>query len=286
LTVNAAQTISRALHRGIHFLTGSVPLPALEARVLLEFATGLEHTALLRDSERTLSPDEAQRYDDALERRRCGEPVAYITGEREFWSLPLKVTEDTLIPRADTELLVEQALTHIPADVDWCIADLGTGSGAVALAIAGERPRCKIIATDTSIEALDVAKVNADRLQIDNIDFRYGSWFDPIDNGECKVVVSNPPYVCSDDPHLESGDVAHEPRHALVAGADGMDDIRTIISGATLCLARGGWLLLEHGFDQGGPVREELRQASFREIGSLRDLAGLERVTQACRPGQ
>jgi release factor glutamine methyltransferase len=281
--VNEIQSISRALEEGIRRLTGSVPLPALEARVLLQFVTGLDHMALLRDPERELAAVESQRFDEALRRRLAGEPIAYITGEREFWSLPLKVTEDTLIPRADTELLVEQALTHIPDDSDLCIADLGTGSGAVALAIARERPRCKVIATDSCVDALDIAKLNADRLQIGNIEFRLGSWFEPIDNGECQVVVSNPPYVCSDDPHLEIGDVAHEPRHALVAGTDGMDDIRDIVAGATLCLARGGWLLLEHGFDQGTLVREELRQASFEQVRSLRDLAGLERVTEARR---
>ncbi len=277
------ETVASALEHAVCSLAATVPSAALDARVLLQFVTGLDHASVLRDPRRPLSPMEQQHFDEALARRRDGEPVAYITGEREFWSLPLRVTGDTLIPRPDTEVLVERALARIPEDAQWRIADLGTGSGAVALAIARERPRCRVIATDRSAEALAVARDNAERLHLRKLEFRPGSWFDVIAPGECQVVVSNPPYVPDGDPHLDSGDVHHEPRLALVGGSDGLDPIRLIIAGAAMALTPGSWLLLEHGFDQGEAVQDLLARAEFEMIETHRDLAGLERVTGAQR---
>jgi release factor glutamine methyltransferase len=280
---SATVTVADALRSGARSLASLGDAATLEARVLLQFVTGLDHAAVLRDPARPLSPAEQQAYQLTLLRRGKGEPVAYITGECEFWSLPLHVTGDTLIPRADTELLVERALERIPRDVSWCVADLGTGSGAIAIAIAHERPNCRFIASDSSGQALNVARDNAAGLGISNIEFRQGSWFETVAAGECDLVVSNPPYVRRNDHHLETGDVAHEPRQALIAGADGLDCLRTIIANAPSAMKPGTWLLLEHGFDQGEAVRGLFAESRYKAISSHRDLAGHERVTEARR---
>jgi release factor glutamine methyltransferase len=277
----STHSVADALRNGTRSLFPLVESAALDARVLLQFVTGLDHAALLREPGRPLSPTEQQSYEQTLSRRGLGEPVAYITGEREFWSLSLHVSPDTLIPRSDTELLVERALERIPEKASWCIADLGTGSGAIAIAIARERPRCHVIASDVSPGALAIARNNAARLDIGNIEFRQGSWFEAIAAGECDLVVSNPPYVPSDDPHLQAGDVAHEPRCALVAGVDGLDCLREIISDARSVMRPGTWLLLEHGFDQGAAVRDLFGEAGYKAISGHRDLAGHERVAEA-----
>lgn len=253
--------------------------PALDSELLMAHTIDCNRSYLRAWPERELSADEVDSFSALIARRIQGEPIAYITGEREFWSLHLKVTPATLIPRPDTETLVEQALLRIPPVVPWHIADLGTGSGAIALALAKERPCCQVLASDASRDALTVARDNAAYNGIDNVEFRHGSWFAPLAGERLEMIVSNPPYVRSDDPHLARGDVRFEPQSALVAGVDGLDDLRQIISGATQHLKPGGWLLLEHGYDQGAAVRELLVAQGFITVATCRDHAGQERVS-------
>jgi len=243
--------------------------------------SGLARTALITRAQDSVSSQNEEQLNELLARRAHGEPVAYLTGRREFWSLELNVTPDVLIPRPDTELLVEQALARIPENSAWTITDLGTGSGAVALAVAKERPRCRVIATDISAAALAIARRNAQQLNIRNIEFRHGEWFAPLAGLVVDLIVSNPPYVAEGDPHLTQGDVRFEPHTALVAGHDGLTAIRRIAAGAAAHLAPGGWLLLEHGADQGAAVVRILAAHGFTAITSHRDLAGLDRVTAA-----
>jgi release factor glutamine methyltransferase len=261
--------------------------PQLDAELLLACALGCDRSHLHAHPEAPLSASQAQHYGELVEARRRGEPIAYLTGEREFWSLLLKVTPATLIPRPETELLVEQALTLIPAGADWQIADLGTGSGAIALAIAKERPRCRVSAVDVSSEALAVAGENAQRLHLGNVEFLQGDWFSPIADRRFQVIVSNPPYVGTGDPHLAQGDLRFEPRQALSSGRDGLQDIRRIIASAPTHLQAGGHLLLEHGFEQGAAVRQLLQASGFTDACSVRDLSGHERVSLArhAKPG-
>ncbi len=251
---------------------------ALEAEVLLMHVLGVDRAWLYANSERPVSAKAQQCFADLLERRMAGEPVAYITGIREFWSLPLQVTPDVLIPRPETELLVEAALQRLPAGEKWRVADLGTGSGAVALAIARERPLCEIHASDISASALAVARGNAHRLAPGRVQFHQGSWFEPLE-GRFHLVVSNPPYVRDDDPHLESGDCRFEPRVALSPGGDGLDAIRHIACAAVDYLEPGGCLAFEHGFDQGEASRSILEELSYIEVETLSDLEGRDRVT-------
>ena len=222
-------------------------------------------------------------FTELLQRRLEGEPVAYLTGEREFWSLPLSVTPDTLIPRPETETLVARALKRIPADQPHTIADLGTGSGAIALAIARERPLCRIIATDIATAAIEVAHNNARRLGIHSIEFRTGNWYKPLTGMRFDMIVSNPPYIATTDPHLESGDVRFEPRTALASGPQGMDDLTPIAQCAINHLEPGGWLLMEHGYDQGELTRQLLEATGFIEVITFTDDAGLERVVTGQR---
>jgi release factor glutamine methyltransferase len=207
-----------------------------------------------------------------------GEPIAYLTGVREFWSLPLQVTPDVLIPRPETELLVEIALEFIPRDASWRVADLGTGSGAVALAIAHERPSCEIHATDCSEAALRVARLNVGTLAPGRVQLHQGSWLDPL-TGSFRVVVSNPPYVAEDDPHLAAGDCRFEPREALTPGPDGLAAIRRLAHEALPRLEPGGLLAFEHGYDQGSAARVILDELGYRHIETRPDLEGRERVT-------
>lgn len=213
-------------------------------------------------------------------RRLDGEPVAHITGNREFWSLELAVTPDVLIPRPETELLVEQALKHIPINQSVDVVDLGTGSGAIAIAIASERPRANVIATDSSAEALAVAKDNATTHKLQRIEFVHSNWFESLSAKQFDVIVSNPPYVANDDPHLEQGDVRYEPMSALSAGPDGLDDIKTLCADSCAQLKPGGWLVIEHGFDQGLATRGLFEQAGFNSVATYRDLSTNERVTE------
>ncbi len=251
----------------------------LDAEVLLCHLLECNRAHLRAWPERELSPQQQADYRALVERRRRGEPIAYITGSREFWSLRLQVTPATLIPRPDTERLVELALERIPPDAAWQVADLGTGSGAIALAIARERPRCRVVATDASADALAVAAANGARLGLGNVVFRHGAWLAPLAGERCQLIVSNPPYIRSDDPHLAQGDLRFEPPTALSAGADGLDDIRLIAAGARHHLTPGGWLLLEHGCDQGAAVRALLQQNGYGDVLTYQDYAGLDRVS-------
>jgi len=229
--------------------------------------------------ERTVSVDAATRFEAAIARRATGEPVAYILGEREFWSLRLKVTSAVLIPRPDTEVLVATALELIPLDASYRIADLGTGSGAIALAIGKERPKCHVTATDVSESALEVARENARNLEIGNVTFCLGDWTQPLHSQKFDVMVSNPPYIAMDDAHLQQGDVRFEPITALTSGVDGLADIARIATEARLCLEPRGWLVLEHGWDQAESVRALLQKNGYQAIDSILDLAGIARVT-------
>ena len=225
------------------------------------------------------------RFEALVARRVAGEPVAYITGRRGFWSFDLAVTPATLIPRVETELLVELALARLPRDRELRIADLGTGSGAIALALAHERPRACVVATDASDAALAVARGNANALGIDNIDFRRGDWLAPLADERFDLIASNPPYIASDDPHLGAGDLRHEPVSALASGRDGLDAIRVIVGNATAHLVTDGWLLLEHGLEQGRAVRGLLHAAGFVDVATEHDLEGRDRVTLGRKRG-
>jgi len=274
-----ASTIDQIIRQATQQLAAVSPSPRLDAEVLLMHVTGLTRTALITRAQEPLLPEHDERLHMLLTRRARGEPIAYLTGRREFWSLDLCVTPDVLIPRPETELLVEQTLAHIPEDAEWTVADLGTGSGAIALAIATERPHCRLIATDSSAAALAVARANATRLGIAKVEFWHGEWLKPLAGMRFDVIVSNPPYVRANDPHLTQGDVRFEPESALVAGADGLDAIRRIAVDALSCLRPGGWLLLEHGYDQAKAVRALLEIHGYDAVASCRDTAGHERVT-------
>ena len=218
-----------------------------------------------------------------MKRRQQGEPIAYLTGQREFWSLPLKVTPDVLIPRPETELLVEAALVRIPADAQWRIVDLGTGSGVIAIVIARMRKRCEVHATEISAAALAVAMENAEAIVPGRIQFHRGSWLSPL-RGLFQFIVSNPPYVEMGDPHLQQGDVRYEPVTALSPGRDGLAAIRQIVADSLPLLNNHGWLAIEHGFEQGKKVRKIMQELGYSGVETLKDLAGLERVTLGRKP--
>jgi release factor glutamine methyltransferase len=250
-----------------------------DAALLLAHALGKPRSWLFAHADDALGEAEATRFDGLLARRAAGEPVAYLTGSRGFWTLDLAVTAATLVPRPETELLVELALARLPADAPVRVADLGTGSGAIALAIASERPRAQVLATDASSEALDVARGNAARNGIGNVAFRHGSWLQPLGEETFDLIASNPPYIAEGDPHLAQGDLRFEPAMALSCGPDGLDAIRVIVRDAPACLRPGGWLLLEHGWDQGDAVRALLAAAGFADVATERDLEQRDRVS-------
>jgi len=253
----------------------------LDAEVLLAHATGHPRHHPYAWPEAPLPEPVQARFEALVARRAAGEPVAYLTGCREFWSLALEAGPEALIPRPESELLVELALSHIPLDARWRIADLGTGSGALALAIARERAGCRVLATDISGAALALAHRNARRLRVGNVRLRRGEWCTPLGRERFALIVSNPPYVAEGDPHLARGDVRFEPRAALAGGPDGLAAVRRIAADARRHLRPGGWLLLEHAFDQGGAVRALLAALGYAEVRTHRDGAGHERVTRA-----
>lgn len=250
-----------------------------DAALLLAHALGKSRSWLFAHADDALGEAEAARFDVLLARRAAGEPVAYLTGWRGFWTLELAVTPATLVPRPETELLVDLALARLPVDAPVRVADLGTGSGAIALAIASERPRAQVLATDASSEALDVARGNAARNGIGNVAFRLGSWLQPLGEDTFDLIASNPPYIAEGDPHLARGDLRFEPAMALSCGADGLDAIRVIVRDAPACLRGGGWLLLEHGWEQGDAVRALLAAAGFVDVATERDLEQRDRVS-------
>lgn len=251
---------------------------ALEAEVLLCHVLGVNRAWLYANSGENVGGLQKRKFQELVSRRARGEPVAYLTGEREFWSLPFAVTPDVLIPRPETELLVEVALEHLPIDSTARVADLGTGSGAVAVAIARERPCCELHATDISARALAVAKQNAESLAPGRIAFHRGSWLEPL-RGEFRLIVSNPPYVAENDPHLSRGDCRFEPGTALTPGGDGLAAIRVIAEQSVAFLEKGGCLLFEHGFDQGAAARAVLSGLGYTGVATRCDLEGRERVT-------
>ncbi|OEC38470.1 protein-(glutamine-N5) methyltransferase, release factor-specific [Pseudomonas sp. 1D4] len=259
------------------------PSPRLDAELLLAAALGKPRSFLHTWPERVVSGEAAERYARYLERRRQGEPVAYILGHQGFWSLDLEVAPHTLIPRPDTELLVETALALVTLP-QARVLDLGTGTGAIALALACERQGWQVTGVDRISEAVALAERNRERLGLGNAAFRESHWFSAL-GAECyDLIVSNPPYIAAQDPHLAQGDVRFEPSSALVAGADGLDDIRLIVSQAPAHLNAGGWLLLEHGYDQAAAVRELLAREGLDAVESRRDLGGHERISLGRRP--
>ena len=249
-----------------------------DAEILLGHCLGQSRSWLYTWPEREVSAAQAEHYLQLLAERRRGQPIAYLVGEREFWSLPLVVNQHTLIPRPETETLVEWALELRLPDTARAL-DLGTGSGAIALALAVERPAWRVSAVDASEEALAVARLNAERLQQERVHFARSDWYQALAGQRFHLLVSNPPYIDADDPHLEQGDVRFEPRPALVAAARGLEDLAQLAAVAPAQLYPGGWLLLEHGCSQGEEVRQLLRDSGFGDISTRSDLAGLERIT-------
>jgi release factor glutamine methyltransferase len=256
--------------------------PQLDAEVLLSGVLEISRTALIARGSDMLADPDLRVYRELLERRRSGTPVAYLTGRREFWSLPLKVTPAVLVPRPETERLVEVALEHLPKSAERAVLDLGTGSGAVALAIASERPLARVVGVDVSPGALGVARDNVCSLALPNVTFRLGSWFDAVPGELFDVVVANPPYVADDDPALAA--LAAEPALALVAGPAGLDALEAIITEAPQHLSRGGWLLLEHGGTQEHAVAKLLERRGYAGITCHSDYSGLPRVTRGTFP--
>ncbi|MDT3421551.1 release factor glutamine methyltransferase [Pseudomonas protegens] len=259
------------------------PTPRLDAELLLAAALGKPRSFLHTWPERIVPSEAALVFTDYLQRRRSGEPVAYILGQQGFWKLDLEVAPHTLIPRPDTELLVEAALELLPA-TPATVLDLGTGSGAIALALASERPAWQVTAVDRVLEAVALAERNRQRLQLDNVSVLSSHWFSSIESRHFDLIISNPPYIAEADPHLVAGDVRFEPESALVAGKDGLDDLRLIVAQAPQHLEAGGWLMLEHGYDQAAAVRELLAAQGFIEVHSRVDLGGHERISLGCRP--
>ncbi|HSI22213.1 MAG TPA: peptide chain release factor N(5)-glutamine methyltransferase [Methylophilaceae bacterium] len=277
-------------------LVQTLQLPADEARVdaqtLLRHALGVTRAWLIAHADHALGSEDQARFNSLLQRRLRGEPVAYILGSREFYGLDFSVAPGVLIPRPDTETLVEAALRLIlentlsshPSSASgrehpMRILDLGTGSGAIAIAIAVNRPTSAVTAVDQSEAAVSIARQNAEKLGATNLRLLQSDWFSALTGERFDFIVSNPPYIASADPHLSQGDLRFEPSSALASGTDGLDDIRQIVATAPAHLERGGWLLLEHGYDQAERVARLLKEAGYTEIGHAPDLAGIQRIT-------
>ncbi len=254
----------------------------LDAEVLLAHVLGAPRARLRSHPEEAAPAAAAEHYLRLIERRASGEPLAYLTGRREFWSLELAVSPAVLIPRPETELLVERALAVL-ATTTGAVVDLGTGCGAIALALASERPGWRVLATDISEAALAVARANAAALGLGRVEFRAGRWFEPLNAERFDLIVSNPPYVAAGDPVLTRSGLQYEPSLALTPGADALECLRALAHAAPAHLKSGGWLLLEHGADQAQAVRSELVLAGLRSVRSHRDLAGHERMTEGQR---
>lgn len=269
--------VSEALRAAAARLEPGNESPRLDAEVLLAHVLGWTRTLLLVAADDPVSDDHQRQFQALVEKREAREPIAYLTGVQEFWSLPLRVTPDVLIPRQETELLVETVLDRLADRPAPRIADLGTGSGAVALALASERSDAHIWATDLQPAALDVARANAEQLGLGDIRFVLGYWLQPLADQRFDAIVSNPPYIADSDPHLDA--LIHEPRTALTAGSDGLRDLRAIVAAAPACLEPGGWLAVEHGWEQGAAVRELMRQSGLERVETHRDLGGMDRVS-------
>lgn len=282
--MTTATSVRVALEWAVRALAPTSGAARVEAEMLLGHSINKSRHYAYIWPERLITTAQYQRFEALCRRRAAGEPLAYIVRRREFWSLDLEVTPATLIPRPETECLVEAALALVPPTATWRIADLGTGSGAIALAIATERPACQILATDNSAGALAVARQNAARLGLGNICFSLGDWFAALGDRGYQMILSNPPYVADSDPHLERGDLRFEPRSALVGGPDGLTQIRLIARQARAYLVRNGRLLLEHGYDQGPQVCALLQGLGYQGVTDHCDYAGSQRFAEAVAP--
>ncbi|MEO7320018.1 MAG: peptide chain release factor N(5)-glutamine methyltransferase [Nitrosospira sp.] len=270
-------TVLQALHRARGEIGDT------DARMLLQHVLDVSQAHLIAHADQELNPEQARHFHLLVVRRLHGEPVAYLMGKREFYSLDFKVTRAVLIPRPETELLVDLALERIPANRPCKVLDLGTGSGAIAITIAKHRPLADIIAVDSSAAAIAIAKMNAEHLNVDNVRIVTSDWFHGLAGQRFDIVVSNPPYIAEDDPHLTQGDLRFEPRKALTTGDDGLECIRFIVASASAHLVEGGALLLEHGYDQADVCRQLLSKADFGGVFSRPDLAGIMRVSGGVR---
>lgn len=275
-------TISYALSNATQQLQDSSSSARVDAEVLLCYTLNCNTAHLAAWPEKELTTTQLQQYIQLIEQRESGTPVAYLTGKREFWSLELSVSLATLIPRPETETLVDFVLEHFDNQKKIRLLDLGTGSGAIALAIASERPNWMITATDISDSALAIAQNNAAHHQISNINFCNSHWFEALSGESFDIIISNPPYIAKTDPHLSMGDVRFEPPAALAAGIKGLDDIEVITSMAPQYLHNDGWLILEHGYDQKTPVFDCYKTAGFEQISQQSDLSGQPRMTAGC----
>jgi release factor glutamine methyltransferase len=281
-----ATEIAQLIDEGVARLARVTDQPRLDAEILLAAALAKPRSYLLAHPEqRVLDCEATDRFEAHVTRRAHGEPIAYILGEKEFWSLPIEVGPDVLIPRPETELAVELALGHLPASVPGRVLDVATGSGAIALALAHERPRQHVIGTDVAEAAVARARSNAARLGLANVQFRHGSWFEPVRDEHFTLIVSNPPYIAEDDPRVERAVRRFEPHAALFAGPTGLEALRVLAAGAPDHLVPGGWLILEHGDTQAAAVRGLLHDAGFESVRTACDLAGRDRCTEGRRPG-
>jgi release factor glutamine methyltransferase len=274
------RTVASLLRESTTLLKDSSRSARLDAELLLAHALGWQRARLYGDGGSAVRPEIVQRFVELVRERRAGRPVAQLVGSREFWSLSLTVTEDTLVPRPETELLVECALRRIPTDSPGPVLDLGTGTGAVALALATERPAAAVTATDFSEAALAVARYNAASLGLQRVEFRFGDWFGPVRGERFAAIVSNPPYVADQEWLLRRFELGYEPDMALRGGRDGLLAIRAIVEAAPRFLEAGGWLLIEHGFRQGPATARLFQQAGLTSVTTYRDLPGLPRVTE------
>ncbi|MCQ8128051.1 peptide chain release factor N(5)-glutamine methyltransferase [Methylomonas rivi] len=273
------RSIQEVLERACTVLGRVSDSARLDAEVLLCHCLGKQRSFLRAWPERQLDAAQAEQFRHLLEQRRQGRPIAYLTGEREFWSRTFKVTPDVLIPRPDSELLIELSLSMLPDNQAYKIIDLGTGSGILAITLAAERPLAEVVATDISTAALAVARQNAEQLAAGNVRFVESHWFDAVPDSDFDLVVSNPPYIAGDDPHLQQGDVRFEPETALISGEAGLKDIRLLAAQAGHHLKPHGHLLIEHGYNQAQQVRSILKQLNYRQVVTHQDLSGNPRVT-------
>jgi release factor glutamine methyltransferase len=283
--LSAAASVQATLGWATRQLASCSDSPRLDAEVLLGHVIGRSRAQLLARPEMAPDPAAMLRFRHLVARRAQGEPLAYLTGEREFWSRRFRVTPATLIPRPETELLIDLALERLPDGAPRRVADLGTGSGAIALTLALERPSSRVVATDISPSALEIARENAARLGAAEVEFRLGDWCAALEGERFDLIVSNPPYVDAGDPHLQQGDLPHEPRLALTTGGNGLEAIAHIVAAAPAHLVRDGWLLLEHGYDQADAVADLLRQCGYDRIEHRVDIGGHRRATAASHRG-
>ena len=273
--------IQQALQQANQDLSESSPSAMLDAQVLLSFVLRCNSAHLAAWPEKELSEEQQSHYLQLIQKRHQGSPVAHLTGQREFWSLNFSVNDSTLIPRPETETLIEYILAEFNHRETLKLLDMGTGTGAIAIAIAKEKPGWEIVASDISAEALKLARQNSEQHQTANITFIQSDWFENISADDFDIIVSNPPYIASDDPHLQQGDVRFEPLSALTSGPEGMDDIEQLCSQAADYLNNNGWLIIEHGYNQAQQVADCFAKNGFTMIGQQQDLSGHTRMTAA-----